>query len=136
MGKIRHIAYRAENVDAMADFFVKGLDMTYVQKRTNGAVDLSDGTLNITILPMAIPRGDGTEPKTGIEHIGFTFDDEDAARSRLQSVGAIEMNRIDMGPVNYELKFTGVENIEIDLGHWHGAAPVDDKEPTATAAHS
>ncbi len=136
MGKIRHIAYRSENVDALADFFVKGLEMTYMQKRANGAVDLSDGTLNITILPMGIRRGDGTMPKLGIEHIGFTVEDEDASRKLLEAVGASEMNRIDMGPVNYELKFKGIENIEIDLGHWHGAAPVDDKQPVQTAAHT
>jgi catechol 2,3-dioxygenase-like lactoylglutathione lyase family enzyme len=134
MTKIRHIAYRSADVDAMADFFVKGLDMTLVQKRANGAIDLSDGTLNITLLPMRIPRGDGKVPQPGIEHIGFTAEDEDAARERLVAVGATEMNRIDMGPVNYELKFTGIEGIEIDLGHWHGAAPMDDKLPTATAA--
>ena len=134
MGKIRHIAYRSENVDAMADFFVKGLEMTLVQKRANGAIDLSDGVINITILPMGIPRGDGTMPKAGIEHIGFSVEDEDASRKLLETVGATEMNRVDMGPVNYELKFKGIEDIEIDLGHWHGAAPVDDKQPVTTAA--
>jgi catechol 2,3-dioxygenase-like lactoylglutathione lyase family enzyme len=136
VGKIRHIAYRAENVEAMADFFVKGLEMELVQKRGNGAIDLSDGLLNITILPMGIPRADGTMPKAGIEHIGFTVEDEEASRKLLESAGARPLNRVDMGPVNYELKFIGIEDIEIDLGHWHGAAPVDDKQPITTAAHS
>ena len=46
MAKIRHIAYRAEDVDGMADFFVKALGMTIKQKRKNNAIDLSDGTVN------------------------------------------------------------------------------------------
>ena len=44
MAKIRHIAYRAEDVDAMAKFFVDAMGMTIKQKRKNTAVDLTDGT--------------------------------------------------------------------------------------------
>jgi len=128
VGKIRHIAYRSEDVEAMANFFVQGLEMEIVQRRSNGAVDLTDGTLNITILPMRIARGDGKVPRPGIEHIGFTVADEAATRQRLEALGATQMNRIDMGPVNYEVKYTGIENIEIDLGHWAGAAPIDPKQ--------
>ncbi len=34
MAKIRHIAYRAEDVDGMANFFVNALGMTIKQKRS------------------------------------------------------------------------------------------------------
>jgi hypothetical protein len=44
MPKIRHIAYRASDVEAMANFFTSALSMTIVQRRKNGAIDLSDGT--------------------------------------------------------------------------------------------
>jgi catechol 2,3-dioxygenase-like lactoylglutathione lyase family enzyme len=134
MTKIRHIAYRSADVQAMADFFVKGLDLKFVQKRGNGAIDLSDGEVNITILPMGIPRADGTMPVVGLEHIGFSTEDEDTAAKRLETLGATAMNRVDMGPVNYELKFNAIEGIEIDLGHWHGAAPIDGRAPAETAA--
>ncbi len=39
MAKIRHISYRAEDVEAMANFFVDALGLTIVQKRKDGAVD-------------------------------------------------------------------------------------------------
>ena len=52
MGKIRHIAYRAADVEAVANFFVTALGMSITQKRKNRAIDLSDGTTNITVLPM------------------------------------------------------------------------------------
>ena len=62
MSKLRHIAYRANDVEAMAQFFAGGFEMEIVQRRTNGAIDLSDGTMNVTILPAAMPRGDGYRP--------------------------------------------------------------------------
>ena len=43
MAKIRHISYRAEDVDTMAKFFVDALGLTMVQKRKDNSIDLSDG---------------------------------------------------------------------------------------------
>jgi hypothetical protein len=56
MARIKHVSYRAEDVDAMAKFFIDGLGLTMVQKRKDGSVDLSDGTINIAILPLAAIR--------------------------------------------------------------------------------
>lgn len=42
MGKIPHIAYRAVDVEGMANFFVNGLGMSITQRRRNRAIDLSD----------------------------------------------------------------------------------------------
>lgn len=36
MAQIRHIAYRADDVEAMADFLVHGLGLTVAQRRTVG----------------------------------------------------------------------------------------------------
>ena len=57
MAKIRHIAYRAVDVDAMAKFFVDAMGMKMIQKRKNNAIDLSDGSVNITVLPLAAGLG-------------------------------------------------------------------------------
>ena len=67
MAKISHISYRAEDVDAMAKFFVDAFGLTMVQKRQDGAVDLSDGSVNISILPLAANR----RRRAGLDHIGF-----------------------------------------------------------------
>ena len=48
MAKIRHISYRAEDVDEMAKFFIHAMGMTMAQKRKDGAIDLSDGSVNIS----------------------------------------------------------------------------------------
>jgi catechol 2,3-dioxygenase-like lactoylglutathione lyase family enzyme len=131
VAKIRHIAYRSQDVEALAKFFVDGLGLDLVQRRGNGAIDLSDGSLNITLLPMSRPRADGTMPTPGIEHIGFTVTDEPAARERLVAAGAQELAHVDLGPVNYEVKFHGPEDIEVDLGLWAGAAPVEEESLAA-----
>ena len=44
MAKVRHISYRAEDVDSMAKFFVEAMGLTLIQKRKDGAIDLSDGS--------------------------------------------------------------------------------------------
>jgi hypothetical protein len=41
MAKIRHISYRAEDVDAMAKFLIDAMGMTMIQKRKDGSIDLS-----------------------------------------------------------------------------------------------
>ncbi len=121
MAKIRHIAYRAEDVDAMAKFFVDAMGMTVLQKRKNNAIDLSDGTINITVLPLAA----GMSGKAGIDHIGFTAENDQEQFVRMEAAGATKAGTVNLGTAYYEDKFKGPEGIIIDVGHWVGAAPID-----------
>ena len=84
MAKIRHIAYRAVDVDAMAKFFVEAMGMKLIQKRKNNAIDLSDGSVNITVLPLAAGMGG----KAGIDHIGLggDYDGMDSAPIGMEDV--------------------------------------------------
>ena len=133
MAKIRHIAYRAENVEEMAAFFSKAFEMEIVQRRQNGAIDLTDGTINITLLRADAPRPDDRPRTLGIDHIGFTVEDEARARERLEAAGGQEMNTINLGSAHYEVKFAGPEGIVVDLGHWVGTAPLPEAEAAARA---
>lgn len=133
MAKIRHIAYRAEDVEAMAAFFVNAFEMQIAQRRERGAIDLTDGTLNITLLPASGPRADGKNT-IGIDHMGFTVEDLDASRTRLEAAGARELNPINLGQAHFEMKFQGPEGIVVDIGHWVGTAPIDAGEPVGAHA--
>jgi len=133
MAKIRHIAYRAEDVEAMAAFFAKAFEMEIVQRRQNGAIDLSDGTINITLLQADGPRVDDRPHSLGVDHIGFTVDDEAKARELVEAAGGHELNTINLGSAHYEVKFEGPEGIVVDFGHWAGAAPVGEPEAAARA---
>jgi catechol 2,3-dioxygenase-like lactoylglutathione lyase family enzyme len=120
MAKIRHIAYRAVDVDAMAKFFVDAMGMTLIQKRKNNAIDLSDGSVNITVLPLAAGLGG----QAGIDHIGFSTDNDQEQFKRLEAAGAEKAGAVNLGTAYYEDKFRGPEGIIVDVGHWQGAAPL------------
>ncbi len=89
-----------------------------------GAVDLSDGTLNITLLPSTLTPAEH-EAKLGVAHIGFEVEDEAAAKRALEAVGGTEMNTVRLDSAHYEVKFEGPDGIVVDLGHWAGTAPIE-----------
>lgn len=133
MAKIRHIAIRVEDVEATAKFFVEALGLQLVQRREHGPIDLSDGDVNITLLParMVVP---GAEIKHGFDHIGFTVEDQDETRKRLMDNGATEMNPIQLGDAYYESKFKSPEGLTIDVGHWRGTSPIPTPETAGAKA--
>lgn len=129
MGKIRHIAYRAADVEGMANFFVNALGMTVTQRRKNRAIDLSDGTINITVLPMLQAGPNGEAPRQGIDHIGFTVENDEEAFRVLEAAGASKIATIQLGSAaHYEVKYKGPEGIVVDLGHWVGTAPIEQEK--------
>ena len=121
MAKIRHIAYRAADVDAMAKFFVDAMGMTMIQKRKDSSIDLSDGSVNIAILPLAANRS----RRAGLDHIGFTAENDQETFRMMEAAGAKKAGAINLGTAYYEDKFVGPEDIVVDVGHWQGAAPLD-----------
>lgn len=128
MAKIRHIAYRAADVEGMAKFFVSALGMTITQRRKNQAIDLSDGTINITVLPMTVSGPKGEPPRQGIDHIGFTVENDEEASRLLEAAGAEKIATIQLGsPAHYEAKFQGPEGIVVDIGKWVGTEPITGK---------
>ncbi|HEX8967983.1 MAG TPA: VOC family protein [Chloroflexota bacterium] len=128
MARIRHIAIRCEDPDKTARWFQDALELQLVQRRGSGAVDLSDGDLNITLLPLGL--GSAEQPtRPGFEHIGVTVADDAAARERLLAHGAVELNPVGLGEVYYEAKFRSPEGLVVDVGHWAGTSPIPREEP-------
>ena len=118
MAKIRHIAYRVEDIEAMAEFFVRAFEMTIVQRRGHGAVDLSDGTINIALL-----KQEGSE-KVGLYHFGMCVDDLDAAEKKVIDAGGTYLEGRPTSPNSYyEAKYRDPLGIVFDLTHngWIGA---------------
>jgi catechol 2,3-dioxygenase-like lactoylglutathione lyase family enzyme len=133
MPKIRHIAYRAADVEGMANFFVNALGMTITQRRKNRAIDLSDGTINITVLPMLQAGPNGEPPHQGVDHIGFTVEDDAVAGKTLEAQGAKKIATIELGSAaHYEAKFRGPEGIVVDIGKWVGTAPIEKEKTKAS----
>ena len=133
MPKIRHIAYHAADVEGMANFFVNALGMTITQRRKNRAIDLSDGTINITVLPMLQAGPNGEPPHQGVDHIGFTVEDDAVAGKTLEAQGAKKIATIELGSAaHYEAKFRGPEGIVVDIGKWVGTAPIEKEKTKAS----
>ena len=116
VAKIRHIGLRATDVEGMANFFINAFGMTIAYRRKNGSIDLSDGTLNLAILPLRM-----TGHRPGFDHIGFAVEAEDEACRRLEAVGA---RNIGTTVDPHQVKFRCVEGIEVEVGEWSGAAPI------------
>jgi catechol 2,3-dioxygenase-like lactoylglutathione lyase family enzyme len=133
MAKIRHIAIRSEDVEQTVRFFTEVFGLELVQRRQHGPVDLSDGDVNITVLPLNV--GGGAEVRPGFDHIGFSVDNEAEVRERLLAGGAAELNPIRLGDVYYESKFKSPQGLVIDVGHWAGASPVSEVKPAGAAAN-
>ena len=113
VAKIRHVVYRAADLEAMATFFVNAFGMTMIRRRPEGGIDLSDGTIHLAVLPVRT-----SEQRLGFEHIGFMVEDEQQAYRRLEAAGAHEFART-VDP--YQIKFRGPEGIEVEIGTWPGA---------------
>ena len=132
MAKIRHIAYRAADVEAMANFFVEALDMTITQRRKNQAIDLSDGAINITVLPLRAGLDNDQPQRQGIDHIGFSVENDEKAGGQLEAAGATKIAAIQLGSAaHYELKYKGPEDIVVDVGKWVGTASIEEPETKA-----
>ena len=134
MGKIRHIAIRAEDVEKTAAFFQQALGLQFVQRRGSGPIDLTDGDINITLLPLTLGASPGREIRPGFEHIGFSVEDEEHTRQKLLQQGATELAPINLGDVYYEAKFQSAEGLIIDVGHWAGTSPIDSSAAEVGAA--
>jgi catechol 2,3-dioxygenase-like lactoylglutathione lyase family enzyme len=123
MAKLRHIAIRAADPEATARLLVEAFELTLVQRRAHGPIDLSDGDVNITILPLHLNAA-GVEVRPGVEHIGFTVEDEQATRERLLARGAEELRPVQLGQAYYEAKFKTPQGLILDVGHWVGTSPL------------
>jgi catechol 2,3-dioxygenase-like lactoylglutathione lyase family enzyme len=135
MGKIRHIAIRCEDPDKTAQWLQDALELQLVLRRGSGAIDLSDGDVNVTLLPLGLGTGD-RPARAGFEHIGVTVADDEVARQRLLAAGATELNPIGLGDVFYEAKFRSPEGLVVDVGHWAGTSPIPEAAPSHQPVHA
>lgn len=127
MAKIRHIAIRSVDPEATAAFFQQAFGLEIVLRRDYGPIDLSDGDINITLLPASMGGRDYTP---GFEHIGFAVADEAATREALAAAGATELNPVVLGGAFFESKFQAPDGLVVDVGHWRGAAPLPGQPAT------
>ena len=119
MAKIRDLLTAPRTSMRWRNFSSTQWGMTMIQKRKDNSIDLSDGSVNISVLPLAANRS----RRAGLDHIGFSAEDDQEQIRRMEAAGAIKEST--RSP--YEEKFKGPEGIIVDVGHWPGAASLDEK---------
>ncbi len=92
MAKIRHIALKTANTRAVADFYKRTFEMVEIWQRPveNGAVYLSDGYINLAILPNAEVDNGAIPGPEGLDHFGFEVDDVHIAAETALENGATQ----------------------------------------------
>ena len=96
MARIRHVAIRTENVDALVEFYTKSFGLKIVDG-DGTATYLTDGYLNLAIIP------DRNRQKEGIDHIGFEVESVDDLGPICEEAGA--SSGIKKRPANREAEF-------------------------------
>jgi len=81
MAKIKHIAIKAEDPDRLVRFYEKTFDMEVILRRPTGAIYMTDGYINVAVLPLK--EGE----RAGIDHFGFQVDDMADVFGRLAEEG-------------------------------------------------
>ena len=129
MAKIRHIALTTENPAKAAAFYEKAFGMEIIRTSDSGAVSLSDGYMNLTILNWKTEKDADVGPNgpnyNGIHHIGFQVDDLDDAIQNLEGADGKQLSSREgvdramaaTGPRNVEMKWAGPDDVVIDISH-------------------
>ncbi len=85
----RHLALRVRDLAQTRRFYEEGLGLRFIGYRPAGdSIDLSDGQINLTLLPYAGPERQPLEEGYEFIHLGFWVEDLAAVYQRLVGMGA------------------------------------------------
>lgn len=88
--RLAHVAIRALDGEATRQFYEHGLGLRFLGYRRPGSqsFDLSDGSLNMTVIPYEGPPREAHEEGTEHIHIGFLVPNACEAYERLRTIDA------------------------------------------------
>jgi catechol 2,3-dioxygenase-like lactoylglutathione lyase family enzyme len=113
MSKIRHIAIKADDPGKLAAFYEETFDMKVLKRSERGAIYMTDGYMNLALLPVR------ENQKPGIEHFGFHVDSVGEVETRLEAAGRPRPKVRPNNPPYAEKRTVDPEGNQIDLSE-HG----------------
>ena len=121
MGKLRHVALYADDIEKTARFYEQAFGLERVLQREH-VITLSDGVVSLAIADMRVSR----TGRKGLDHIGFLVEDMEAAAATLASLGSehcgqISRTRADPG---IERKYSDPNGLTFDIVTPGHAGPV------------
>jgi catechol 2,3-dioxygenase-like lactoylglutathione lyase family enzyme len=136
MAKIKHIALTTQNPAKVAAFYKDVFGMQEIRRSPNGAVFLTDGSINLAILNWKTEQdadvGVNGPNYSGIHHIGFQVEKLTEACQKLENTPARQLTQKEgldramasTGHRNFEMKWAGPDGVVIDISHtgWDGTA--------------
>ena len=123
MAKLRHIAMSVPDMEKAAVFYEKTFDLERV-KQTKRRIYLSDGTINLTLVPSTDLVGDNREGYVGLHHLGFVVSNTERSEHRLvENGGKIVETPKDYVGVNAERKYWDPNGVMVDISetYWVGS---------------
>ena len=123
MAKLRHIAMSVPDMEKAAVFYEKTFDLERI-KQTKRRIYLSDGTINLTLMPSTDLVGDDREGYVGLHHLGFVVKNTKMSENRLaENGGKIVETPKDYVGVNAERKYRDPNGVMVDISetYWVGS---------------
>ena len=123
MAKLRHIAMSVPDMEKAAVFYEKTFDLERI-KQTKRRIYLSDGTINLTLMPSTDLVGDDREGYVGLHHLGFVVNNTERSENRLaENGGKIVETPKDYVGVNAERKYWDPNGVMVDISetYWVGS---------------
>jgi len=129
MARIKHIALTTSDPAKAAAFYKEAFGLKEIRRSSRGAVFLTDGYINVAILNYKTEKdadvGAHGPNFDGIHHFGFEVEDLDEYATRLEHANAkqltskdgLDMEMVDGGHRNFEMKWSGPDGVVIDISH-------------------
>jgi len=127
MAKIKHIAIITMDPEKLADFYTKVFDMEILGKSKRGAIYITDGYINVALLPN---RAEGKP--NGLNHFGFKIDNQEEIAKRMKKLGFsapgkrprnrpyAETRGCDPEGNNFDLSVHGFQKVEYEADRERG----------------
>ncbi len=123
MAKLRHIAIAVPDLEKAAAFYENAFGLERV-RQTRTRINLSDGTVNLTLLPHDDLAGDPRTEFVGLHHFGVTVDDVAETVEKIEANGgrrvALPEDRV---AANSECKCWDPNGVMVDISatDWVGS---------------
>lgn len=123
MAKLRHIAVAVPDLEKAAAFYENSFGLERV-RQTKKRIYLTDGTINLTLLPSDDLAGDPRKGFVGLHHLGFVVDDVKETGARIEANAGKPVDPpSDYVAENAERKYWDPHGIMLDVAttYWVGS---------------